>query len=133
LARSPRRTATAKPIGGRGPETKSGNPDAGDLIWIDLDPTKGHEQRGSRPGLVVSPRLYNERTGLCIACPITNQAKGYPFEVPIPPGQAIIGVVLSDQLCCLAWPERNIRIVGVAPAAVLDEVREKIAALIGIE
>jgi mRNA-degrading endonuclease toxin of MazEF toxin-antitoxin module len=53
--------------------------------------------------------------------------------VPIPPGQAIIGVVLSDQLRCLSWPERNIRIVGAASAQILDEVREKIAVLIGIE
>jgi mRNA interferase MazF len=53
--------------------------------------------------------------------------------VPIPPGQAIIGVVLSDQLRCLSWPERNMRIVGAAPAEVLDEVRAKIAALIGVE
>jgi mRNA interferase MazF len=112
---------------------KSGDLEAGDFIWIDLDPTKGHEQRGSRPALVVSPRLYNERTGLCIACPITNQAKGYPFEVPIPPGQAITGVVLCDQLRCLSWQERNTRIVGAAPAEVLDEVRAKIAALIGME
>jgi mRNA interferase MazF len=112
---------------------KSGSPHTGDFIWIDLDPTKGHAQRGSRPALVLSPRLYNERTGLCVACPITNQAKGYPFEVPIGPGQAVTGAVLSDQLRCLSWPERNVRIVGTAPAEVVDEVRAKIAALIGIE
>jgi mRNA interferase MazF len=112
--------------------TKSGSPDAGDFIWIDLDPTKGHEHRSSRPALVISPRLYNERTGVCIACPITNQAKGYPFEVPIPLGQAVTGVALSDQLRCLSWPERNMRIVGAAPTEVLDEVCAKIATLIGI-
>jgi mRNA interferase MazF len=112
---------------------KSGGPDAGDLVWIDLDPTKGHEPGGSRPALVLSPRIYNERTGLCVACPITNQAKGYPFEVPIGLGQAVAGAVLCDQLRCLSWPERNLRIVGTAPAEVLDEARAKIAALIGIE
>jgi mRNA interferase MazF len=112
---------------------KSGSPHTGDFIWIELDPTKGHAQRGSRPALVLSPRLYNERTGLCVACPITNQAKGYPFEVPIGPGQAVAGAVLNDQLGCLSWPQRNLRIVGTAPAEVVDEVRAKIAALIGIE
>jgi mRNA interferase MazF len=112
---------------------KSGSPDTGDFIWIDLDPTKGHEQRGSRPALVLTPRAYNERTGLCVACRITSQVKGYPFEVPIPPGQAITGTVLSDQLRCLSWPERNMRIVGAAPAEILDEVRAKLVALIGIE
>jgi mRNA interferase MazF len=53
--------------------------------------------------------------------------------VPIPPDQPVIGVVLTDQLRCLSWPDRNIRIIGVAPAHVLSDVREKIAALIGIE
>jgi mRNA interferase MazF len=112
---------------------KSGSPDVGDFILIVLDPTKGHEQRCSRPALVITPRPYNERTGLCVACPITNQAKGYPFEVPIPSGQVVTGVVLSDQLRCLSWPERDVRIVGTAPSEILDEVRAKIAALLGIE
>jgi mRNA-degrading endonuclease toxin of MazEF toxin-antitoxin module len=53
--------------------------------------------------------------------------------VPIPPGQAITGVVLSDQLRCLSWQERHARIVGAASAEVVDDVRAKIAALMGIE
>ncbi len=82
---------------------------------------------------VLSPRHYNEKSRLCIACPITSQVKGYPFEVPIPPNQAVAGVVLADHVRSLSWPDRIIRIVGVAPAPVLDEVRAKIAALVGIE
>jgi mRNA interferase MazF len=66
--------------------TKSGDycADAGDLIWIDLDPTRGHEQSGHRPAIVLTARLYNVRSGLCIICPITSRARGYPFEVAIP-------------------------------------------------
>src|SRR5260370_5779941 len=114
---------------------KSGEsaPDAGAVVWIDLDPTKGHEQDGKRPALVLGPRAYNERTRLCIACPITNRTKGYPFEVPIPEGNEITGVVLADHLGCLSWPERNARLIGVVPPNVLVEVREKIAPLLGIE
>jgi mRNA interferase MazF len=97
-----------------------------------LDPTKGHEQRGRRPALVITRRLYNEKSGLCLACPITSQVKGYPFEVAIPPDQFVTGAVLADQLRSLSWPDRNIRIIGPAPQQVLDEVRAKIAALIGI-
>jgi mRNA interferase MazF len=135
LPRSPRRTSTPKPTGGRDAATKSGEsaPDAGALIWIDFDPAKGHEQAGKRPALVLSPRAYNERTRLCIACPITNRAKGYPFEVPIPEGNKITGVVLADHLRSLSWPERNVTLIGVVPTNVLDEVREKIAPLLGIE
>jgi mRNA interferase MazF len=104
----------------------------GDFIWIEFDPTKGHEQRGRRPAVVLSPRAYNERTGLCVACPITGAAKGYPFEVPIPSGQAVTGVVLADQVRCVSWTERNAGLAGRAQSDLLDDVRERIAALIEI-
>jgi mRNA interferase MazF len=104
----------------------------GDFIWIEFDPTKGHEQRGRRPAVVLSPRAYNERAGLCVACPITGQAKGYPFEVPIPSGQAVTGVVLADQMRCVSWTERNASLAGRAQSDLLDNVRERIAALIEI-
>jgi mRNA interferase MazF len=114
---------------------KSGSgecPDAGDFIRIDFDPTKGHEQRGRRPAIVLSPHAYNDRAGLCLACPITNQSKDYPFEVPIPGGHKVTGVVLADQPRSLAWSERNAEVIGRADDRLLDDVREKIAALIEI-
>ncbi|HZP79778.1 MAG TPA: type II toxin-antitoxin system PemK/MazF family toxin [Pseudolabrys sp.] len=116
---------------------RSGNPqsycpDAGDFIWIDLEPTKGHEQAGRRPALVLSPRAYNHRANLCIACPITNRQKGYPFETPIPPGQAVSGVILVDHLRSLSWPERCAELIEQAPQNTLDDVRGKLSALIDI-
>jgi mRNA interferase MazF len=132
---SPRRTGTPKPIGGRRSETKHGRaycPDAGDFIWIDLDPTTGHEQRGRRPALVLSRRAYNERAQLCVACPITIRAKGYPFEAAIPSGHGLSGVILADQPRSLAWPDRDVRLIDRAGQGLLDDVREKIAALIEI-
>jgi mRNA interferase MazF len=82
---------------------------------------------------VLSPRRYNSRAGLCVACPITNQGKGYPFEVPIPAGIAVTGVVLADQMRSLSWVERRAEFRAAAPAAVIDDVRAKIAALIEID
>jgi mRNA interferase MazF len=82
--------------------------------------------------VVLSPRAYNSRTGLCVAGPITSQAKGYPFEVQIPGGQSVTGVVLADQVRCLSWAERNASLAGRAASDLLEDVREKIAALIGI-
>lgn len=83
--------------------------------------------------MVLTPRPYNERAGLCIACPITNQTKGYPFEVPLPVGGGATGVILADQMRALAWAEREAELIGVAPFNVLEEVREKLAVLLGID
>ena len=108
-------------------------PDVGDLVWIDLDPTLGHEQSGHRPAIVLTPRQYNTRSGLCIMCPITSRARGYPFEVAIPHGRAISGIILVDQVRSISWEKRYVKMADVAPAELLDEVRERLAALLQIE
>ena len=72
-------------------------PERGNAIWINFNPQAGHEQAGRRPAIVLSPQSYNGKVGLCLLCPITNQVKGYPFEVLIPAGLGVTGVVLSDQ------------------------------------
>lgn len=79
---------------------------------------------------MITSAEYNRRARLCLACPITNQSKGYPFEVPIPPGGTVTGVVLSDQVRALAWPERNAQLMAKIAPAVLDDVREKLGTLI---
>ena len=69
--------------------TSSYVPVAGDLVWISFDPQAGSEQAGRRPAVVLSGVAYNRRTGLGLFCPITNRAKGYPLEIPLPPGLPI--------------------------------------------
>ncbi|MBU1277027.1 MAG: endoribonuclease MazF [Proteobacteria bacterium] len=105
-------------------------PDAGDLVWLEFDPQAGHEQAGRRPGLVLSPVAYNKPSGLMIVCPITNQAKGYPFEVSLPSGLKIQGVVLVDQVKNLDWKARNADKSDVVPRAVMDDVLAKLSALL---
>jgi mRNA interferase MazF len=82
-------------------------PDRGDLVWLDFNPTLGHEQAGYRPALVLSNAKYNTLSGMAVVCPITNQAKGYSFEVQIPAGLQVTGVILADQITSIAWAERN--------------------------
>ncbi len=104
-------------------------PDRRDIVWIDLNPTKGHEQSNRRPALVLSPRSYNKKTKLMVACAITSQSKGYPFEVPLA-SKKISGVVLSDQIRTLDWSAREITFVEKAPPQVLTEVLRRIEVLI---
>src|SRR5436190_23960825 len=90
-------------------------PDAGDLVWLTFDPQAGHEQRGRRPALILSPRIYNAKARLAIACPITNRVKGYPFEVALPAVGAITGAVLADHVKNVDWDARRIAFEAKAP------------------
>jgi mRNA interferase MazF len=105
-------------------------PERGDLIWITLDPQAGHEQKGRRPALVLSPKSYNGKVGLAILCPITSQVKGYPFEVVIPEGLGIEGVILSDQVKSLDWQIRRAEFQTRLPDQVVEEVLQKLATVL---
>jgi len=105
-------------------------PDRGDAVWIQFDPQAGHEQRGHRPALVLSPASYNGRTGLAILCPITSQEKGYPFEVRLPDKLKLSGVILADQVKSLDWRVRKATFIGKVSQATLTEVTQKLATLI---
>ncbi len=87
-------------------------PSRGDLIWLDFDPQAGREQAGTRPAIVLSDYEFNDLTGFAVVCPITNQAKGYAFEVAVPDGLAFQGVVLTDQFKSLDFRKRKIKIAG---------------------
>jgi mRNA interferase MazF len=101
-------------------------PDRGDLVYLSFDPQAGHEQAGRRPAIVLSPKSFNQATGFAAFCPITNQTKGYPFEVKLTQEDIITGVILSDQIKTLDWKAIRCEIVGQAPTAVTKEVLDKI-------
>lgn len=105
-------------------------PDRGDIVWLRFSPQAGHEQAGRRPALVISPRAYNDKTGLALLCPITSRVKGYPFEVLLGSAGGIRGVVLSDQVKSLDWRARGARLECRAPRQVLGETIEKIRLLL---
>ena len=92
-------------------------PGNGEIVWLTFNPQAGHEQAGHRPALTLSPRSYNRKTGLALFCPITSRAKGYPFEVVLPPFSPVTGVVLADQIKSLDWEGQTgpFRIEGAAP------------------
>jgi mRNA interferase MazF len=105
-------------------------PERGDAVWITLDPQTSHEQAGRRPALVMSPSAYNGRVGLALFCPITNQVKGYPFEVLIPDGCPVTGVVGADQIKSLDWRARQAARIGQVPDEVIAQVLQRLQALL---
>jgi len=87
-------------------------PQRGDLVWLSFDPTKGHEQGGQRPALILSNTKYNDVTGMAIVCPITNKAKGYVGEIPLPNTLKVKGVILSNHIRGVDFTQRRIRFAG---------------------
>lgn len=105
-------------------------PDRGDLIWLEFDPQSGREQAGHRPGLILSPKNYNDKSGLALCCPITNQEKGYPFEVRIEEGLPVTGVVLADHVRSVDWRSRRACRVGQATPNLVRLVAAKLSTLL---
>jgi len=108
-------------------------PDAGDLIWTDFDPTKGREQAGRRPALVVSSAAFTENTGLAVVCPITSRVRPFPTSVVLPPDLPISGEILTSHIRSIDVEARPIRYVGFAvPAGTARLVRAKLDAFVTI-
>jgi mRNA interferase MazF len=105
-------------------------PERGDAVWITLDPQAGHEQAGRRPALVLSPSAYNGRVGLALFCPITSQVKGYPFEVLLPAGSPVTGVVGADQVKSLDWRVRKASRIGAVSEEVVAQVVQRLQTLL---
>lgn len=105
-------------------------PKRGDVIWITMNPQAGHEQAGRRPAVVLSPVTYNEKAGLAIMCPVTSQIKGYPFEVTLPSGLPVSGVILADQVKSLDWHARKAEMICTLPSKVISEILQKLSLLL---
>lgn len=103
-------------------------PDRGDLVWVTIAPADGGAAI-RRPALVVSPALYNARSGLALMCAIGREAKGYPFEVALPAGLPVEGVVLADHLRSADWEARHAEIAGRVPVSVVEDVLAKLKPL----
>ena len=104
-------------------------PERGDIVWLNFNPQTGHEQKGKRPAIVISPKKYNEKTGLGLFCPITSKVKNYPFEVKIE-NKKINGAVLSDQIKSLDWESRKIEFIVKAGKEKTKEIIEKLGVLL---
>lgn len=104
-------------------------PERGDIIWFDFSPTKGHEQSGRRPALVLTPQNYNQLLGLALVCPITSKQKGYSFEIQLT-RSSIKGVILSDQLRNIDWRARKVVFAERTEESVVLQALENLRVLL---
>ncbi len=108
-------------------------PRRGDIVWLDFDPTKGHEQQGLRPALILSPEAFN-RFGMALVCPITRggaYARGKAWTVPLAvAGLTTDGVALCNQVRTVDWETRGVKFVETTPPDLIAEVLARVATLI---
>jgi mRNA interferase MazF len=108
-------------------------PAAGDLVWTDFDPRVGRAQGGRRPALVVSPVAFWHATRFAIVCSIITRVRPFGTSAVLPAGLPVAGEILTSHVRSIDTLARPIGFPGAAdPAAVLADVRAKLAALVGI-
>jgi mRNA interferase MazF len=106
-------------------------PEASHIVWLTIFNQDEYEQAGYRPAVVLSPNAYNAKTGLLVCVPITNQIKGYPFEVRLSTSDAN-GVALADQVKNLDWRSRQTQYKGKISSGELREIKTKLATLLAL-
>ena len=110
-------------------------PRRGDIIWLDFDPSAGHEQQGTWPALVLSPEAFN-RFGVALACPVTRGgafARGQAWTVALAlagAGLATGGVVLCNHVRTVDWQARRAQFIEAAPTELIADVLARVATLI---
>src|SRR5438132_14164949 len=133
LCRCLRLGAGCRPRGRRGMRGVEYLPNAGDLIWTDFDPTRGREQAGRRPALVVSSAIFTENTGLAVVCPITSRVRPFPTSVVLRPGLPVGGEILTSHIRSIDATVRPIRYAGAAvPPHTAQLVRAKLPAFVTV-
>ena len=105
-------------------------PKRGDFIRLNFNPQAGHEQKGTRPALVVSHSIFNKKMGFVFVCPISNTKRKNPFYVAIPKGKKITGVIMADQLRSLDYKYRKAALISKCSEDLLQEVLMRINPII---
>jgi len=104
-------------------------PDQGDIVYFNFSPSEGREQKGVRPGLIISRAFFNKASGLALICPITSKKKSYPFEVEIETKE-ISGVALVDQVRAIDFNARKFRFVAQVTDLIIEEIKARFVTLV---
>jgi mRNA interferase MazF len=105
----------------------------GDIIWVDFDPTKGREQAGYRPAVVISQTAYNNKRNMIFICPITNSIKPLRFRVLLDDRTETQGDVLCEQVRVIDLLARKCKIIEQLPKDLLRQVLEAVSVIIAPE
>ena len=89
-------------------------PQQGDIVYVNFNPTKGHEQGGLRPAIVISNNLFNAKTNMVMACPITSDIKEFPTHYILENTQKIRGSVLCEHIRSIDYDARNLKFIEKA-------------------
>ena len=110
------------------------NPQQGDIITMDFTPTKGHEQRGRRPAVVVSNASFNNfARGVALVCPVTNTDRNIAIHIKLDDRTTTKGVIMTDQVKALDLTARNAKFVEKLPTDILYEICDIISGYTEIE
>ena len=104
----------------------------GDIIKVNFNPQRGHEQAGYRPALVVSNNVFNEKTNLTMVCPITNTDNKFPLHIHLDKRTKTTGVVLCEHIRTLDLNAREYKFVESIPEDILQQVCDVLIAEIEI-
>lgn len=94
----------------------------GDIIKLSFDPQRGHEQAGYRPAVVLSNDFFNEKTRLCILCPITNTDNSFPLHIPLDDRTKTTGVILCEHVKTFDLNARPHIVIEKLPQDILSKV-----------
>ncbi len=108
-------------------------PEQGDIVFLEVDPQAGHEQKGKRPALVVSNNTYNKFTKIAMVCPITNTNRKFPLHVELDKRTKTSGVIMCEQAKALDVHAREVSFHEKAPKEIVEEVVDIIVGFIEIE
>ncbi len=104
-------------------------PELGDIVVLTFDPGSGHEQKGGRPAIIISNKVFNQHLGLAFAAPITNTKRDFPFHIEVNSKQ-LTGFIMVEQMKSIDYKSRKIKFIEKAKQETIDEVLSIIESII---
>lgn len=86
-------------------------PKQGDIVYVNFSPTKGHEQRGKRPAMVISNNTFNNNTKMIMVCPISTNTKDFPTHYLLRDSKKITGSVFCEHIRSIDYEIRNLKFI----------------------